>query len=158
LHLEVDNRKAEEKMNILVLHGPNMNLIGVRASSIGENITLDKINTALRREARQKKVTLKILQTDDMSKAMIFIKQKRKWADGCLIAPGAWARNGFDLLDTIQLCQIPTVEVHFSSDYDPSNFAALSIISDSCLSTEAGPPMEAYTKVLDFLTAHIGNN
>ncbi len=158
MHLEVDNRKAEEKMNILVLHGPNMNLIGVRASSIGENITLDKINTALRREARQKKVTLKILQTDDMSKTMIFIKQKRKWADGCLIAPGAWARNGFDLLDTIQLCQIPTVEVHFSSDYDPSNFAALSIISDSCLSTEAGPPMEAYTKVLDFLTAHIGNN
>ena len=158
MHLEVGNRKAEEKMNILVLHGPNMNLIGVRASSIGENVTLDKINTALRREARQKKVTLKILQTDDMSKAMTFIKRKRKWADGCLISPGAWARNGFDLLDTIQLCQIPTVEVHFSSDYDPSNFAASSIISDSCLSTETGPPIEAYTKVLDLLTAHIGNN
>ena len=60
LHLKVGNRKAEEKMNILVLHGPNMNLIGVRASSIGENVTLDKINTALQREARQKKVMLKL--------------------------------------------------------------------------------------------------
>ena len=158
MHLEVGNRKAEEKMNILVLHGPNMNLIGVRASSIGENVTLDKINTALRREARKKKVTLKILQTDDISKAMTFIKRKRKWADGCLISPGAWARNGFDLLDTIQLCQLSTVEVHFSSDYDPSNFAASSIISDSCLSTETGPPMETYTKVLDRLIAHIRNN
>ena len=145
-------------MNILVLHGPNMNLIGVRASSIGENVTLDKINTSLRREAHQKEVTLKIIQTDDISKAMTFIKQNRKWADGCLISPGAWARNGFDLLDTIQLCQIPTVEVHFSSDYDPSNFAASSIISGSCLSTETGPPMEAYTKVLDLLIAHMGNN
>ena len=158
MHSEVGNRKAEEKMNILVLHGPNINLIGVRASSIGENVTLDKINTALRREARQKKVTLKILQTDSISKAMTFIKRKRKWADGCLISPGAWARNGFDLLDTIQLCQIPTVEVHFSSDYDPSNFAASSFISDSCLSTETGSPLEAYTKVLDILTAHIGND
>ena len=146
-------------MNILVLHGPNMNLIGVRASSIGKNVTLDKINTALRRWAHQNRgVTLKILQTDDMSKAMTFIKRKRKWADGWLISPGAWARNGFDLLDTIQLCQLPTVEVHFNPDYDPSNFAASSIISDSCLSTETGPPIEAYTKVLDLLTAHIGNN
>ena len=68
MHLEVGNRKAEEKMNILVLHGPNMNLIGVRASSIGENVTLDKINTALRREAHQKEVTLKIIQTDDFYK------------------------------------------------------------------------------------------
>jgi len=135
-----------------------MDFIGVRASSIGENVTLDKINTALRRDAHQKEVTLKIIQTDDISTAMAFIKQNRKWADGCLISPGAWARNGFDLLDTIQLCQLPTVEVHFSSDYDPSNFAASSLISDYCLCTETGPPTDAYTKVLDILTAHIENN
>ena len=158
MHLEVGNRKAEEKMNIIVLHGPNMNLIGVRASSIGENVTLDKINTALRRMARNQKVMLKILQTDDISKAMTFLKRNRKWADGYLISPGAWARNGFDLLDTIQLCQIPTVEVHFSSDYDPSNFAASSIISDSCVSTETGSPIKAYTKMLEILTTHIGND
>ena len=103
-------------------------------------------------------MTLKIIQTDDISKAMTFIKQNRKWADGCPISPGAWARNGFDLLDAIQLCQLPTVEVHFSSDYDPSNFAASSIISDYCLCTESGPPTDAYTKVLDILTAHIENN
>ena len=145
-------------MNILVLHGPNMNLIGVRAFSIGENVTLDKINTALQREARQKKVTLRILQTDNISKAMTSLKRNRKWANGYLISPGAWARNGFDLLDTIQLCQIPTVEVHFSSNYDPLNFAGSSIISDSCLSTETGSPIETYTKVLDILTAHIGND
>ena len=145
-------------MNIIVLHGPNMNLIGVRASSIDKNVTLDKINTALRRMARHQKVALKILQTDDISKAMTFLKRNRKWADGYLISPGAWARNGFDLLDTIQLCQIPTVEVHFSSDYDPSNFAASSIISDSCVSTETGSPIEAYTKMLDILTTHIGND
>ena len=145
-------------MNILVLHGPNMNLIGVRASSIGEHVTLGKINTALRREACQKEVTLKIFQTHDIAKAMTFLQRNRNWADGCLISPGAWARSGFDLLDTIQLCQFLTVEVHFSSDYDPSNFGASSIISESCISTKTGPPIKAYAKALNLLTAHLSSN
>ena len=132
-------------MNFLVLYGPNMNLIGVRSAAAGERITLDKINRVLRRQARDVKATLKVLQTNDMAKAITFLQRNRNAANGIIIAPGPWARNGYELLDTIQLCGLPTVEVHFGSDYDPSEFGKDSILSATCISTKTGAPLEIFT-------------
>ena len=143
-------------MNILILHGPNLNLIGVRSAAAGERITLDKINRALRRQARDVDATLKILQTHEMARAITFLQRNRNWADGCLLAPGPWARNSYDLLDTVQLCQTPTVEIRFDSDYDPSQHGAASIFSESCLATETGVPLDVYSAGLEKLTALAG--
>tara|TARA_Y100000590_G_scaffold75685_3_gene83589 strand:- start:18841 stop:19275 length:435 start_codon:yes stop_codon:yes gene_type:complete len=143
-------------MNILILHGPNMNLIGVHSAAAGEQITLDKINHALQRKAREMDATLKILQTHDRAKAITFLQRNRNWAEGCLIAPGAWARSAYDLRDTLQLCKIRTVEIHFDTPYDPSKHGAASILSETCLSTETASPVDAYLNGLKLLTTATG--
>ena len=139
-------------MNILILHGPNLNLIGVRSAAAGEQITLDKINRALQRKAREVDATLKILQTHDRTKGITFLQRNRNWADGCLLAPGAWARSAYDLLDTIQLCKILTVEIQFDPPYAPSEHGVASIFSESCLSIETASPVDAYLSGLKKLT------
>ena len=131
-------------MNILILHGPNMNLIGVRSAAAGEQITLDKINHALQRKAREMDATLKILQTHDRAKAITFLQRNRNWAEGCLIAPGAWARSAYDLRDTLQLCKVPTMEIHFDPPYDHLEHGVASIFSEVCLSIETASPLDAY--------------
>ncbi len=138
-------------MNILILHGPNMNLIGVRSADTKEQITLDKINRALRQKAREVNATLKILQTHDRAKAITFLQRNRNWADGCLLAPGPWARSAYDLLDTLLLCKVPMVEIHFDSPYDSAKEGVVSILSEASLATETAPPVHAYLNGLKTL-------
>lgn len=142
-------------MNILVVHGPNMNLMGVRSSRVGERVTLDKIDTALRRKARNLDITLKTVQTHDPGKAITFLQRNRNWARGLLLSPGPWAKHQYDILDTLKLIGIPTVEVHFDSDFDPENYAQESLFSQVALKTEMGRPVETFTSALEKLHSHL---
>ena len=80
-------------MNILILHGPNLNLIGSRSAEIGKKITIDKINTGIRRHIRNEEAQIKILQTHKQFHAINFIQRNRNWAKFFLFAPMAWARS-----------------------------------------------------------------
>lgn len=130
-------------MNILVLHGPNLNLIGSISAHIGQRITLDKINTGLRRHVRNSEINLKIMQTHKIFQAINFIQRNRNWADGMLFAPMAWARYEYSIVETLQIADIPTIQLLFSdgfSDIDKDN----SVFSDACKSTINGPPDQVY--------------
>tara|TARA_B100000686_G_scaffold346348_1_gene432831 strand:+ start:1401 stop:1838 length:438 start_codon:yes stop_codon:yes gene_type:complete len=142
-------------MNIIILHGPNINLLGVRSAKNRERITLDKVNRSLKREARAINTTLKIFQTQYIAKAINFIQRNRNTADGCIVAPGAWSRNGYELLETIELCSIPTVEVHFNIAFDSLEFAKDSILSEACIASETGNPYEAYSAALDTMKNYL---
>ena len=130
-------------MNILVLHGPNLNLIGSISAHIGQQITLDKINTGLRRHVRNSEINLKIMQTHKIFQAINFIQRNRNWADGMLFAPMAWARYEYSIAETLQIADIPTIQLLFSdgfSDIDKDN----SIFSNTCKSTISGTPDQVY--------------
>ena len=130
-------------MNILVLHGPNLNLIGSISAHIGQQITLDKINTGLRRHVRNSEINLKIMQTHKIFQAINFIQRNRNWADGMLFAPMAWAKYEYSLVETLQIADIPTIQLLFSdgfSDIDKDS----SIFSNTCKSTISGPPNQVY--------------
>ncbi|MEE9166823.1 MAG: type II 3-dehydroquinate dehydratase [Candidatus Neomarinimicrobiota bacterium] len=142
-------------MNILVLHGPNMNLIGVRSAQVGDRVTLDKIDTALRRKAHELEITLKTLQTHHPGKAITFIQRNRNWADGLLFTPGPWAKGQYDILDTLKLVSLPTVEIHFTSDFDPDSYAKSSLFSVMAVATKEAHPIQAYTSALVELHSHI---
>jgi len=135
-------------VNILVLHGPNLNLIGVRSAQIGERVTLDKINRALRHKARELEVTVKILQTHDVAKAITFLQRNRNRADGLLFAPGPWARCQHDIHDTIRIIGIPFAEIFFTENFDPSRFKDGSIFTKESNSTHSGHPLEVYPEAL----------
>ena len=94
-------------MKILILHGPNMNLLGIRSSKIGTNVTLDKVNRALRIQIRKKDIELKIFQTHNEAKAVTFVQRNRKRTSGVLISPTSWHKGGFTLSDTLHFLEIP---------------------------------------------------
>ena len=98
-------------MKILVLQGPNLNLIGVKSSQEGGRVTLDKINKMLRREVRNSETELKIFQTHKIYMAISFLQRNRNTASGILITPMAWAKYEYSLLETLDLIQLPVVQV-----------------------------------------------
>ena len=127
-------------MKILVLHGPNLNLLGLRSAKLGTNITLDKVNRALRREVRNSEVELKILQTHDEAKAVTFLHYNRNKAHGLVFAPGPWYQSGVIIKDTLEIIQLPYVTVHFEKT-DEMILNPLSIIINE-------NPVNSYTEGL----------
>ena len=84
----------DQKFKILVIHGPNMNLIGHRYKRNKSSVTLDKINRCLRNEASKLKQELKIIQTNDEGKAVTILERQRNKICGILLFPGAWQQSG----------------------------------------------------------------
>jgi 3-dehydroquinate dehydratase len=92
---------------ILIIHGPNINLIGLKSAKEGSRITIDKIDRAIRKKAKELNVELKILRTHDEAKAVAFVQRNRKTTSGIIISPSSWHRGGFTISDTIHFLEIP---------------------------------------------------
>lgn len=93
-------------MRLLILHGPNMNLFGIRSAKNKQTITLDKINRHIRRFIRDKNLEIKIIQTHSETKAVSYIQSNRKKFNGIIITPGPWDNSAYTLLDLLQLINI----------------------------------------------------
>ena len=121
-------------MKLLVLHGPNMNLLGVRSAQKGENITLDKINRHIRRYIRDKNIEIKIIQTHSEVKAVSYIQNNRNNFDGLILTPGAWNESGYILQDLLQLIQLKHVLIKLNK-YDENKLFSpdKNIYNDSIL-------------------------
>ena len=144
-------------MNILIVQGPNLNLIGLRSAKSGDQITLDKINRSLRHQAnsRPEDLTLKILQTHKIEKAMTTIHRNRKWANGIILAPMAWARYEYALRDCLDTVAIPTIEVFLAEQYESEEDKVMSILSAVCMDSMSGHPLSIFTDALDRLANHL---
>ena len=113
-------------MKLLIIHGPNMNLFGIRSSKKGDNITLDKINRHLRKFVRDKEIELKIIQTHNESKIVSYLHKNRKNFNGIVLTPGAWQYSGYVLKDTIELIELKTIVIMLNKDNNIfSNFKCI---------------------------------
>tara|TARA_B100001173_G_scaffold228712_1_gene198643 strand:- start:194 stop:619 length:426 start_codon:yes stop_codon:yes gene_type:complete len=137
-------------MNILVLHGPNLNLIGSKSAKVGQKITIDKINTGIRRHIRNEDIQIKILQTHKQFHAINFIQVNRNWADFFLLAPMSWARFEYAILDTLKISNIKTIQILLSDDYSDVT-KSNSIFSEFCTSTLIGVPDKVYINGIDLI-------
>src|SRR5713226_3011012 len=98
---------------ILVLHGPNLNLLGQRQGD-KERITLEELNRILTDEASKLAVELKITQSNHEGHLVDALQVERHWADGILISPAALAHGSYVLRDTLLALEKPAIEVHLS--------------------------------------------
>ena len=137
-------------MNILVLHGPNLNLIGSKSAKVGQKITIDKINTGIRRHIRNEDIQIKILQTHKQFHAINFIQVNRNWADFFLLAPMSWARFEYAILDALKMSNINTIQILLSDDYSDVT-KSNSIFSEFCTSTLTGAPDKVYLDGIDLI-------
>ena len=139
-------------MKILVLQGPNLNLVGVKSAQAGKRVTLDKINKILRREVRNTEIELKIFQTHKIYMAISFLHRNRNTAAGILIAPMAWAKYEYSLLETLELIQLPIVQVSLDKIVD-ENQSILSPISVETVHND--DPISVFKNGLKTLIKHL---
>ena len=131
-------------MNILVLHGPNLNLVGKISTKAGDNITLGKINTSLKRTAKELESDIKILQTHKVFNAINFVQRNRNWADGLLFSPMAWSLYEYSILECLMVSDLLTIQILFDKKYQIVNNAAESIFTSYCKKTLSGNPKSVY--------------
>jgi 3-dehydroquinate dehydratase-2 len=137
-------------MNILILHGPNLNLIGNISAKLGNKITLDKINTGVRQYVRNTELKLKIYQTHKVYQAINFIQRNRNWANGLLFAPMSWAQYEYSIRETIRISDIKTIQLLFNDGYDQIN-EKKSIFTKTAIETITGKPNTVYIDGIKFL-------
>tara|TARA_Y100000588_G_scaffold393231_2_gene508273 strand:- start:86389 stop:86823 length:435 start_codon:yes stop_codon:yes gene_type:complete len=143
-------------MKVLVLQGPNLNLIGVKSAQSGKKITLDKINKAIRFEVRNTKIELKIFQTHKIYMAISFLQRNRNSASGVLLAPMAWAKYEYSLVDTLNLIKLPTVQVIFEGDYGANVTESDSVFSETVVKTVSHhDPTHAFISGLNSLKSYL---
>jgi len=144
----------DQPLHILVLHGPNMNLVGKRSREIFGNLTLDKIDRSLRQKAKNLNAQLKIFQSNSESELVTKLQRQRRWADGILINPATLCFTSYTLLDTLQLIGLPVIEVHLTNTI-AGRSTSESLLSIACFRQIVGPVNDAYTKGLEQLITHI---
>lgn len=138
-------------MNILILQGPNLNMLGLKSSKTKANVTLDKINRALKKHVKGKNVSLKLLQTHKQFQAVNFLQRNRNWADGILFIPTSWARNEFTILETLELINLKTATIYFNDSFSFGTDEQDSIIFGDYIQSFTGDPLEACVTGLEHL-------
>ncbi len=142
-------------MKILVLQGPNLNLLGLASRRNGTRLTLDKLNRALRRQARELEVQLSIHQFQGQAKASRLLQRQRNLASSVLLIPGIWAITGHLLLETLQLVSLPLAVFHLEPRQGPWHYHDSSIFGEDALLEEYGRSPEDLCSLLSHFVSRL---
>ena len=144
-------------MNILVIHGPNLHLLGKRQPEIYGHQTLEDINAALDRRAAASphEVVLKIFQSNHEGEIVTIIGEHINWTDGILINPAAYTHTSIAIRDAIATVAVPVIEIHLSNIYAREEFRHHSYISAVALGVVGGFGTHSYLLALEAMIQHL---
>ena len=140
---------------IIVLHGPNLNLLGERDKKVYGALSLRQINQKLKTFALAKKVTLRIFQSNSEGALIDFMHKNRKWAQGLVINPAAYTHTSYALRDSIEAMPFPSVEVHLSDIKKREKFRKISITAPVCVKQISGLGWKSYIEGIKFLLKNV---
>lgn len=138
-------------MNILILQGPNLNLLGLKSSREDFKLTLNKLNRQIKNHFLNSDVNFKIYQTHKHFQAINYLQRNRNWADGVLLIPTSWARNDYTLLETLNLIELPVAVVYFDNQFSFGTSKNDSILASKNISDFCGSPIDSCIKAIKHL-------
>jgi len=142
-------------MKILVIHGPNLNMLGRREKSIYGEKTLPEIDALMKKEAKALGVDVVTFQSNHEGALVDFIQQQAKSARGIIINPGALTHYGFSLLDALVDSKLPVIEVHLSNIYNREEWRAESVVAPIAEGQISGLGWRGYVAALQILVSKL---
>jgi len=136
---------------LLILHGPNLNLLGEREPEIYGRTTLEELNRRIEEFAAERGAEVQIFQSNHEGTLIDLIHGYRRWAQGIVINPGALTHYSYALRDAIAAVGIPTVEVHISDIHSREPFRRVSVIKDVCVAQISGKGIKGYLEAIELL-------
>ena len=138
-------------MNILVINGPNLNLLGERQTEIYGVNTLEELMMWLETSADGQNHNFKFYQSNHEGTIIDAIHDEREWADGIIINAGAFSHYSYAIRDAIASVDIKTIEVHLSNIMEREDFRKISVLKDVCVNQIYGLGKNSYTEALKTL-------
>ena len=142
-------------VRVLVLHGPNLNLLGTRQPDIYGHVTLADINGRLVAAAQARGAELRTFQSNSEGALVDALHDAREWADGVILNAGAFTHYSYALSDAIAGIGIPVIEVHLSNIHARENWRHTSVIAAVVIGSVGGFGWRSYLLALDGLLGHL---
>ncbi|MBN1781295.1 type II 3-dehydroquinate dehydratase [bacterium] len=142
-------------MHILVIHGPNLNLLGEREPEIYGDMTLEQLNLEITQYAWKKGIQVECFQSNHEGAIIDFIHENRKSADGIIINPGALTHYSYALHDALKSVDVPAVEVHLSDIHSREDFRSISVTAPACIAQISGKGKMGYLEAIATLVRHL---
>ena len=138
-------------MKILVINGPNLNMLGIREPEIYGKQTYNDLVALISREAEKMGVETEFVQSNHEGALVDAIQSAYNRCDGIIINPAAYTHTSIALLDAVKSVGIPTVEVHISDPDTREEFRKISYIRKACIATVKGKGFQGYIEALHIL-------
>lgn len=139
-------------MKILVINGPNINMLGIREPEHYGRKTYADLVAEIQKHCDAKNVDVKIYQSNHEGDLVDEIQNAYGNTDGIVINPGAYTHTSIAILDAVKSVNIPTVEVHISKVEEREDFRQISYVRLACVKTITGHGTDGYLEAIDYLT------
>ncbi|MBR5312583.1 MAG: type II 3-dehydroquinate dehydratase [Clostridia bacterium] len=145
-------------MKILVINGPNLNMLGIREPAHYGRETYADLVKKIQNHCEEKGIGVTLYQSNHEGDLVDKIQEAYGTADGIVINPGAYTHTSIALLDAVKSVNIPTVEVHISKVEEREDFRQISYIRLACVKTITGHGTDGYLEAIDFLSEEYGHD
>lgn len=142
-------------MKILVLNGPNINMLGIREPAIYGKENYASLLSKIQKHANERGITVNVIQSNHEGVLVDEIQAAYKKVDGIVINPAAYTHTSVALLDALKAVGLPAVEVHISDVSKREDFRQISYVREACIATVSGHGTDGYLEAIDLLIAHI---
>ncbi len=138
-------------MKILVINGPNLNMLGIREPDQYGRETYSDLAEKIKHHCNEKGIEVKMYQSNHEGDLVDEIQNAYENADGIVINPGAYTHTSIAILDAVKAVGIPTVEVHISKVEEREDFRQISYVRLACVKTITGHGTDGYIEAIDYL-------
>ena len=144
-----------DTLRVLLIHGPNLNLLGTREPGVYGTLTMAEIDERVGARAAELDVTLRTMQSNHEGEIVDAVQAARDDADGIVINPGGYSHTSVSIRDAIASAGVPAVVAHLSNPPAREEFRHLDVVASACIGAVAGFGWRSYVLALEGLVAHL---